>query len=63
MLGKHMFNILNDPCVDVIIPTYNQAEYIKESIMSVLNQSYKNLKCIVIDDASTDETEKLLRSI
>ena len=63
MLGKHMFNKLNDPCVDVIIPTYNRAEYIKESIMSVLNQSYKNLKCIVIDDASTDETEKLVRSI
>lgn len=52
-----------NPCVDVIIPTYNRALFIKESILSVLNQSYSNLKCYVIDDASSDETEKEVKSI
>ena len=42
--------------VSVIMPAYNSAEFIEESIHSVQQQSYPNWELIVIDDASTDET-------
>ena len=46
--------ILNDPLVSVIMPNYNSAKYIGEAISSVVNQSYRSLELIVIDDNSTD---------
>ncbi len=47
-------------CVSVIIPVYNQEKVIERCINSVLNQTYKELQVIVINDGSTDNTEKLL---
>ena len=46
--------------VSVIIPTYNRAEFLPECIESVLNQSYKDLEIIVVDDGSTDKTLEVL---
>lgn len=52
------------PKVSVIIPTYNLAKIlIERSIASVLNQTYKNLECLVIDDGSTDDTEIRVRQL
>lgn len=45
--------------VTVIIPVYNQLIYIKRCIQSVLNQTYKNIEVLLIDDGSTDGSEKL----
>lgn len=42
--------------VSVILPTYNRAELLKRAIRSVLEQKYTDLECIIIDDASTDNT-------
>ncbi len=49
--------------VSVIIPTYNRAETIKRSVYSVLNQTYRDLECIVIDDGSIDNTEAVVKNI
>lgn len=48
------------PLISVIIPVYNGETYIVECIESILNQSYRNVEIIVIDDGSTDNTVKLV---
>lgn len=51
----------NNNLLTVIIPAYNVENYIERCLDSIINQSYKNLEVIVIDDASTDLTyEKIL---
>ena len=51
------------PKVSVCIPTYNRAQFIGEAIQSVLDQSCQDFEIIVYDDASTDETEAVVRGI
>jgi len=51
----------DEPLVSVIIPTYNSEEYIEELLDSILNQSYKNFKIIISDDASEDSTQNILK--
>jgi glycosyltransferase involved in cell wall biosynthesis len=48
------------PLVSVITPAYNRADYLEETIESVLSQDYPNLEYIVLDDGSKDNTRELL---
>ncbi len=44
----------NSPVVSIIIPTYNRIDLIYDSIKSVINQTYKNIEIVIIDDNSTE---------
>lgn len=49
------------PKVSVMIPTYNQEQYITQAIESVIMQDYENLEIIVADDCSTDNTKEIVQ--
>lgn len=52
---------MNKPLlVSIVLPTYNREKYITMSIESILNQSYKNIELIIIDDGSTDRTKDII---
>lgn len=52
----------SEPLVSVIIPCYNGQQYIKEAIESVLQQKYQVFEIIIIDDASTDSSDKVIQA-
>ncbi len=56
-----MFDII--PKVSIIMPTYNRAEYIIETIVSIRNQTYSRWELIIVDDGSDDNTEELISQI
>ncbi|MDR7496584.1 MAG: glycosyltransferase family 2 protein, partial [Armatimonadota bacterium] len=51
------------PTVSVIIPTYNRAHMVPRAIHSVLAQTFADFELLVVDDASTDGTEEIVRGI
>ena len=49
--------------ISVIVPVYNTEKYIEKCVMSILNQTYKNLEIILIDDGSTDNSPQICDSL
>ena len=47
---------MENPLVSVIIPVYNVEKYLEECVNSVINQTYKNIEVILVDDGSTDSS-------
>jgi glycosyltransferase involved in cell wall biosynthesis len=52
---------VNNPLVSIIIPTYNRAHLIVETLDSISKQTYSNWECIIVDDGSTDASEILIK--
>lgn len=48
--------------VSIVIPTYNRAHLLEDTLKSIMFQTYQNWECIVVDDGSTDATESIVRS-
>jgi glycosyltransferase involved in cell wall biosynthesis len=53
---------MNLPLVSILIPLYNSEKYITETIQSCLNQTYKNIEVIIVDDGSTDNSYQVAKS-
>lgn len=51
-----MTQLNSNPLISVIVPCYNQARFLRDSLTSLLNQTYKNWECIIVNDGSTDNT-------
>ena len=50
---------MRKPLVSVFIPAYNEEKFITPTLVSVINQTYKNIELIVVNNASTDNTAKI----
>jgi glycosyltransferase involved in cell wall biosynthesis len=49
--------------VSVIIPCYNQVNLLRETVLSVVNSSYRNIEIIVVNDGSTDNTDEIAKQL
>jgi len=54
--------MLEYPIVSIVISTFNKAEYLSDTICSVINQTYNNWQLIIVDDFSTDDSVCLINS-
>src|SRR5438034_11184861 len=53
---------MNHPLVSIVMATYNDSRYLKGAIDSVLKQTFRDWEFIILNDASTDETDKIISS-
>ncbi|MDB6037133.1 MAG: glycosyl transferase family 2, partial [Verrucomicrobiales bacterium] len=44
----------SQPLVSILVPTFNRAHFLERCLRSILDQSYRNLECLVMDGGSTD---------
>ena len=52
---------MTSPRVSIILPAYNASPYIGEAIQSLLDQSFSDFECIIVDDASSDGTWEIIQ--
>jgi len=54
---------MNNPRVSIIIPTYNRETLILKALESIFNQTYQDFEILIVDDASTDNTEQVIKEL
>jgi glycosyltransferase involved in cell wall biosynthesis len=54
--------MLTNPLVTVLMPVYNGAEYLKNSIQSIVNQTFEDIEFLIVNDCSTDNSVKIIES-
>jgi len=54
--------MINNPKVTVLMPVYNSEKYLQKAIDSILNQTFTDFEFLIINDASTDNTAKIIKS-
>jgi glycosyltransferase involved in cell wall biosynthesis len=55
-----MNNKDNNPLISIVVPSYNSAQWLPDTINSILNQTYENIEIIVVDDCSNDNTYEVV---
>ena len=53
----------NKKLVSILISAYNHEKYIEETIYSIINQDYRNIELLIIDDGSQDKTWDIIQSL
>jgi cellulose synthase/poly-beta-1,6-N-acetylglucosamine synthase-like glycosyltransferase len=53
-------NTSDEPLVTVIVPNYNHENYLEERLQSIINQNYRNIEIIILDDASGDNSKEII---
>lgn len=54
--------MMTAPLVSIVVPCYNHEKYVEGALLSVINQTYRHIQLIVVDDGSTDNTAQVARS-
>lgn len=54
---------IDKPLISVIIPSYNCAGTIQDAVLSMINQTYKNIEIVIVDDNSTDNTQEIVAGL
>lgn len=52
---------MNDPLVSIVVPCYKQAHFLNEALQSVLEQTYSNWECVIVNDGSPDNTAEIAK--
>jgi glycosyltransferase involved in cell wall biosynthesis len=61
--AKRAYRKLRDPKISVVIPCYNQAQYLKRSVESVVRQTFKDYEIIIVDDGSQDNCIEVAKEL
>lgn len=52
---------MTNPLISIVVPCYNQAQFLDECLQSVIDQTYQNWECIIVNDGSLDNTEEIAK--